>query len=176
MPITNIKFINYSDSQNLAIDKINHNFDEIIEAHGGSVGETGPTGDRGPIGLNGPIGQTGNTGPRGTRWFVQNTTPPGAAGVSYGDYWVDSNDSSIMVFSSTGWNYSGYNLTSTGSIFDDVESYFTAGGTGISVKMDQINPQNYTFVIADNLYRQKVLKIDLNHCSFQRHMYGKLHQ
>ena len=164
MPITNIKFINYSDSQNLAIDKINHNFDEIIEAHGGSVGETGPTGDRGPIGLNGPIGQTGNTGPRGTRWFVQNTTPPGAAGVSYGDYWVDSNDSSIKVFSSTGWNYSGYNLTSTGSIFDDVESYFTAGGTGISVKMDQINPQNYTFVIADKspqsgIINQKLAKL-----------------
>ena len=85
MPVTNIKFIDYSDGQNLAIDKINHNFDEIIEAHGGSVGETGPTGDRGPIGVNGPIGLTGNEGPRGTKWFVQNSTPPGAAGVSYGE-------------------------------------------------------------------------------------------
>ena len=161
MPITNIKFLNYSDDQNLAIDKINHNFDEIIEAHGGSVGETGPTGDRGPIGLNGPIGQTGNDGVRGTRWSVQSSLPSGSI---YGDYWVDSKDSSIKVFGATGWNNSGYNLSATGNIFDDVQSYFTAGGTGISVKMNQINPQNYTFVIADKspqsgIINQKLAKL-----------------
>jgi len=161
MPITNIKFINYSDDQDLAIDKINHNFDEIIEAHGGSVGETGPTGDRGPIGLNGPIGQTGNSGVRGTKWSVQSSLPSGSV---YGDYWVDSNDSSIKVFGVTGWINSGYNLSATGNIFDDVQSYFTAGGTGISVKMDQINPQNYTFVIADKspqsgIINQKLAKL-----------------
>ncbi len=154
MPLTNIKFINYSDGQNLAIDKINHNFDEIVESHGGSIGETGPSGDRGPIGNNGKIGPTGNDGPRGTRWFIQGiapSTPSGSGnGVVYGDYWVNNNDSQIYQFGPTGWNDTGYSLSSSGSIFDDVDSYFTSGGTGISVKLDQVTPENYTFIISDN--------------------------
>ena len=164
MPITNIKFIDYSDSQNFAIDKINHNFDEIVEFHGGSVGETGPTGDRGSIGLNGPIGPTGNSGQRGTKWFVQSSTPSGNAGVSYGDYWVDSGDSSIKLFSDSGWNNSGYTLSSDGNIFDDIQTYFTSGGTGISVKMDRTDPDKYTFVVADKspqsgIINQKLAKL-----------------
>ena len=147
MPITNIKGINYSDGQNLLIDKINHNFDEIVEAHGGSVGETGPSGDRGPIGNNGPIGITGNNGPRGTKWFVQSIFPPD--GAIYGDYWVDSDDGTINIFGHSGWSSTGYNLSSSGSLFGDAESYFTNGGTGVSVGFDQISPENYTFVISD---------------------------
>jgi hypothetical protein len=164
MPITNIKFIDYSDSQNFAIDKINHNFDEIVEFHGGSVGETGPTGDRGSIGLNGPIGPTGNSGQRGTKWFVQSSAPSGNAGVSYGDYWVDSGDSSIKLFSDSGWSNSGYSLSSDGNIFNDIQTYFTSGGTGISVKMDQIDPDKYTFVVSDKspqsgIINQKLAKL-----------------
>ena len=152
MPVTNIKFINYSDGQNLAIDKINHNFDEIVEAHGGSVGETGPSGDRGPIGNNGLIGPTGNDGPRGTKWFVQGGPGPSTTlgnPVVYGDYWVSNDDSLIYQFGPTGWNSTGYSLSSSGNIFNDVTSYFTNGGTGISVKFDQVSPENYTFIISD---------------------------
>jgi hypothetical protein len=153
MPVTNIKFINYNDQQNLAIDKINHNFDEIVEAHGGSVGETGPTGDRGAIGNNGAIGSTGNDGPRGTRWFVQDlepSTPFGSGNsVVYGDYWVNNNDSQIYQFGPSGWIDTGYSLSSSGNIFNDVDSYFTSGGTGISVKFNQTTPENCTFIVSD---------------------------
>ncbi len=154
MPITNIKFINYSDNQDLAIDKINNNFDEIVEAHGGSVGETGPTGDRGAIGRNGLVGSTGNDGPRGTRWFIQPepspSTPFGSSnGVVYGDYWVNNTDSQIYQFGPSGWIDTGYSLSSSGNIFNDVDSYFTSGGTGISVKFNQTTPENFTFVISD---------------------------
>ena len=153
MPVTNIRFINYSDGQNLAIDKINNNFDEIVESHGGSVGETGPSGDRGAIGSNGPIGSTGNDGPRGTRWFIQDLAPSSPFGsgnsVVYGDYWVNNTDSQIYQFGPSGWIDSGYSLSSSGNIFNDVDSYFTNGGTGISVKFDQPTPENCTFIISD---------------------------
>ncbi len=153
MPVTNIRFINYSDGQDLAIDKINNNFDEIVESHGGSVGETGPSGDRGAIGSNGPIGSTGNDGPRGTRWFIQDLAPSSPFGsgnsVVYGDYWVNNTDSQIYQFGPSGWIDSGYSLSSSGNIFNDVDSYFTSGGTGISVKFDQPTPENCTFIISD---------------------------
>jgi hypothetical protein len=150
MPITNIEFINYSDGQDLSIDKLNHNFDEVVEYHGGSIGETGPSGDRGPIGANGQIGPTGNQGQRGTRWFIQGGLPSGPGdSVIYGDYWVDSDDGTINIFGPSGWTDTGYNLSASGSLFSDIESNFTNGGTGVSVRLDQITPENYTFIISD---------------------------
>jgi hypothetical protein len=150
MPITNIEFINYSDGQDISIDKLNHNFDEVVEYHGGSIGETGPSGDRGPIGANGQIGPTGNQGQRGTRWFIQGGLPSGSGdSVIYGDYWVDSDDGTINIFGPSGWTDTGYNLSASGSLFSDIESNFTNGGTGVSVRLDQITPENYTFIISD---------------------------
>ena len=104
MPNKNISFLNYSDNQDELLDKINKNFDEIVELHGGSQGLTGPEGDKGPIGERGMIGKRGASGPRGTRWFVQNTQPAGTSNyVAEGDYWVDSNTGGIYIFTSSGW-------------------------------------------------------------------------
>ena len=69
MPNTNIQSLNYNDSQSSLIDKINNNFDEVVESHGGTKGNVGPTGPQGAIGEAGNRGPTGISGPRGNRWF-----------------------------------------------------------------------------------------------------------
>ena len=89
MPNINIQTLNYTDPQSVVIDGLNHNFDEIIEANGGSQGLFGPTGFAGPIGGRGPVGQPGATGIRGSRWYVQPTTPLQSTVVD-GDFWVNS--------------------------------------------------------------------------------------
>jgi hypothetical protein len=58
MPVTNIESLSYNDPQNLSVDKLNNNFDEIVELHGGTQGIFGPTGNRGEIGQSGEIGAT----------------------------------------------------------------------------------------------------------------------
>ena len=103
MPITNIQYLDYNDSQSDAIDKLNYNFDEIIEANGGTQGITGPVGDTGPAGSKGPAGNTGATGIRGNRWFVNLTRPSGSYNtVMEGDFWIDSNDGKIYIFNESG--------------------------------------------------------------------------
>jgi len=163
MPVTNIQSLNYGDSQSQIIDKINYNFDEIVEAHGGTQGITGPTGDVGPIGSRGPIGFTGGTGVRGTRWFVDLVQPSGTFNtVSEGDFWIDASDGRIFIFTESGWTNTGYTLASGGNIFKQEDSYFSSGGTGSAILFDQILPQNYLMIIADKVPESGVLNENLS--------------
>ena len=73
MPNTNIQSLNYSDDQSQIVSKLNNNFDEIVELHGGTQGTIGITGPRGAIGDIGNFGPTGISGGRGTRWFVSSS-------------------------------------------------------------------------------------------------------
>jgi hypothetical protein len=152
MPSTNIKTVLYSDTSNQIVDKINNNFDEIVELHGGTEGLLGPTGARGALGENGPVGSTGVSGPRGTRWFIQTISPSGYS--QEGDYWIDSDTSQIYQLETSGWNYTGYDINTTGSLFSYLSSAFIPtpgypGGTGISVGIDQILPQNFLYTLSD---------------------------
>ena len=73
MPIrVNLKELFPSDSQELAMDKLNFNFNKLLEL---GVGEVGPTGLTGPQGPAGPIGLTGATGQRGNTWLVDSGNP-----------------------------------------------------------------------------------------------------
>jgi hypothetical protein len=163
MPVTNIQSLNYGDSQSQSIDKINYNFDEIVEGHGGTQGITGPTGSDGPAGNRGPIGTQGATGVRGTRWFVDFTQPSGTYNaVVEGDFWIDSANGNIYTFTESGWDFTGYTLASGGNIFKDEDSYFTSGGTGSAILFDQILPQNYLFIIADKVPESGVLNENLS--------------
>ncbi len=159
MPNTNILALNYSDNQDQLIDKINNNFDEIVELHGGSEGLTGPTGPTGPMGEMGKLGPTGVSGPRGTRWFVNTTQPFGSGNfIMEGDYWVDSFSGEIYILTDTGWTDTGYNFNPTGSIFSQITSVYDTtlfptnpgGATGSAIVENQVIPSNYTFVIADD--------------------------
>jgi hypothetical protein len=158
MPITNLQFLNYSDPQSQFINKTNHNFDEVVEAHGGSLGTVGPTGSAGPIGIRGPIGPTGTTGARGNLWFVTGQyPPPGSVGVVEGDFWVNELGA-ILVFTQSGWTLSGYTLSRSGSVFQKNDlTLFSSGGTGSSIYLDQIFPGNYVFVLADKVPQANVL-------------------
>ena len=146
MANTNIKIINYSDTQDQMVDKLNNNFDEIVELHGGSRGNTGPTGPVGPIGERGAIGATGLEGPRGTRWFVSNTTP--SSNAQEGDYWIDANTSLVLQLFPTGWVSTGYNLNTLGSLFKSISTNYPSG-SGSSLQINQIIPENYLFVLSD---------------------------
>jgi len=165
MPITNIQFINYYDDQNQLVDKLNNNFDEVVEFHGGTEGNPGPTGERGPIGEKGKAGATGVSGPRGTRWFIKSTGPTGLGNfVSEGDYWINSTDSSIYIFNTTGWVDTGYDFNSIGSLFSLVSSTFTGytGVTGSSLIMNVPNPDKYTFVLSDNSPESSIINETLS--------------
>ena len=154
MPNTNIRSIDYSDNQSQIVDKLNNNFDEIVELHGGTIGTTGPTGPDGAIGERGAIGITGFTGTRGTRWFVSGVAPAGSA--QEGDYWIDSNSSLIYQLDPSGWNSTGYNIRTGGSLFSSVNSAYSTG-SGRAIQIDQVIPKNYLFVLADVTPESEVL-------------------
>ena len=150
MPNTNIQSLNYSDSQNQIVDKLNDNFDEIIEIHGGVQGNLGITGGDGAIGAAGDKGSTGITGPRGSRWFVRSSEPGGTGSYSVeGDYWVEISTSKIFIFTDTGWQYTGYNLASQDSLFRDVSYTGIGGSAGNAITENQNSPSLYTFVLGD---------------------------
>lgn len=150
MPITNIQYINNGDDESEFIDKVNHNFDEVIEAHGGSQGLIGPTGSIGAIGEIGYPGSTGVSGARGTRWFAQSGQPSGPGNtVMEGDFWVNTTTGEIYEFLESGWTDTGYSLTLDNAIFTSLQSSLISGGTGSSIALNQVLPVNYVFVLAD---------------------------
>lgn len=154
MPDTNIQLINYSDDQGQIIGKLNNNFDEVIELHGGTRGTIGPTGADGAIGERGPVGVTGFDGTRGTRWFVSGSSPAGSA--QEGDYWIDSSTSDIYQLNSTGWEATGYNIKTSGALFSSVNSAYSTG-SGRAIQINQVLPKNYLFVLADVAPESQVL-------------------
>jgi hypothetical protein len=162
MPNINIQTLNYTDPQSVVIDRLNHNFDEIIEANGGSQGLFGPTGFAGPIGGRGPVGPSGSAGIRGSRWYVQPTTPLQSTVVD-GDFWVNSLTGEINEFSESGWNFTGYTLAADGNIFLSSPSTYTSGATaGSSIMLDRILPDDYLFVVADKVPESGVLNENLS--------------
>jgi hypothetical protein len=160
MPLTNIKILNYSDNQSEFIDKVNYNFDDLVEAHGGSQGIMGPTGADGAIGDRGLPGISGSSGRRGNRWYIQPTSPFGSE-VSEGDFWIDS-AGDIRVLDSLGWSLTGYSIYGEGKIFESKDSYFNYGGTGQSVYMNQINGENYLMIVADRTSNSGILNENLS--------------
>ena len=73
MPIRiNLKEIFSSDPQEINVEKVNFNFNKLLEL---GIGTPGPIGTTGPQGPAGPIGLTGQQGPRGATWWVDNGLP-----------------------------------------------------------------------------------------------------
>ncbi len=145
MPNTNIQSLNYSDDQSQIVSKLNNNFDEIVELHGGTQGTIGITGPRGAIGDMGNFGPTGISGARGTRWFVSSSQPAGYA--QEGDYWIGTN-SYIYILESSGWNPTGYTIGNSDPLFS-LSDYSYSGGTGSAIQLNQVIPQNYLFILSD---------------------------
>jgi hypothetical protein len=90
MPIRiNLKEIFPSDPQEINVEKVNFNFNKLLEL---GVGTPGPIGSTGPQGPAGPIGLDGPQGIRGTTWWVDSNTPTTHTftGLLDGDLYLDN--------------------------------------------------------------------------------------
>lgn len=128
----NTKYIFRGESETEIINKINHNFNQILSF---SVGPNGQKGPKGPLGYPGPAGKKGVTGPTGQRGtiFSKNNTAPATGSSSPYDYWIDSSSSDYSVYSygitgSSDWVYSGYSLFSS-PYFDIFDKIIGPGGS-----------------------------------------------
>ena len=89
MPVRiNLKELFAADVQTIFTDKINYNFNKMLELGIGEIGErgiTGPGGSAGPGGIPGPTGQRGN------KWFVGAGDPNGQSftGLIDGDFYLE---------------------------------------------------------------------------------------
>lgn len=95
MPIRiNLKEVFSADSQVIAVDKINFNFNKLLEL---GIGEVGPQGIQGPQGAAGPIGPTGPTGESGSTWYVGIADPNTLTftGLLDGDFFLNTDDLTI---------------------------------------------------------------------------------
>ena len=150
MPIrVNLKEIFPSDPQEINVEKLNFNFNKLLEL---GVGSPGPIGLTGPQGPAGPIGLVGPQGDRGATWWVDSGDPNTLTftGLIDGDLYLDQTSTAFEVYQyddSTGtWN-------SVVSIAAIVNAYlstaapspFTTGPTGIPAS-------NTKFVIFNNAF------------------------
>jgi hypothetical protein len=98
MPIrVNLKEIFPSDPQEINVDKVNFNFNKLLELGVGSTGPIGLTGAQGPAG---PIGLTGPQGDRGATWWVDSGDPNTLTftGLIDGDLYLDQVSTSFQVY------------------------------------------------------------------------------
>ena len=105
------------DSQADVANKLNYNFNQIVNAGDGAYGPVGIPGAVGSYGATGITGPAGFQGQRGNFWFVQETGP--TAGVTGGDYWIDlANDCEVFEWIKSDGAYSwvsqGFLLSQSG--------------------------------------------------------------
>ena len=105
------------DSQADVANKLNYNFNQIVNAGDGAYGPVGIPGAVGSYGATGITGPAGFQGQRGNFWFVQETGP--TAGVTGGDYWIDlANDCEVFEWVKSDGAYSwvsqGFLLSQSG--------------------------------------------------------------
>ena len=105
------------DSQADVANKLNYNFNQIVNAGDGAYGPVGIPGAVGSYGATGITGPAGFQGQRGNFWFVQETGP--TAGVTGGDYWIDlTNDCEVFEWIKSDGAYSwvsqGFLLSQSG--------------------------------------------------------------
>lgn len=106
MPIrVNLKELFPADSQEISVDKINFNFNKLLEL---GIGEQGLIGLAGPLGSAGPIGAQGDDGVRGSQWYVDSAVDPNTLtfqDLLPGDLYLDSTNISIWQWDGTSWNF-----------------------------------------------------------------------
>jgi len=118
MAIINLKNIEFTDTDNIKLDKVNYNFDQLVSNGGGPQGPTGNVGQTGFQGVNGYQGPFGTTGFQGFQ---------GAQGTSGGDVWIalqgTGTDSSVIFPKHNLISFPNPPIVSVGFKEDDAE-YF----------------------------------------------------
>lgn len=106
MPIrVNLKELFPADSQEISVDKINFNFNKLLEL---GIGEQGIIGLTGPLGSAGPTGAQGEDGVRGSQWYVDSATDPNTLtfqDLLTGDLYLDSTNVSIWQWTGSTWTF-----------------------------------------------------------------------
>lgn len=103
MPIRiNLKEIFPSDPQEINVEKVNFNFNKLLEL---GIGTPGPIGLTGPQGPAGPIGLTGPQGIRGATWWVDSGVPTTHVfpGLLIGDLYLDNTSFNVWRWDGTAW-------------------------------------------------------------------------
>jgi len=152
MPNLTILNLTPGDSQQDIINKVNANFDALVSNGGGPEGPQGSIGEPGAIGPIGPKGDPGQQGTRGTKWFVDLSEPTGGPGneILEGDYWIDSTDNSIYVFTSGGWVDTGDDLQAE-ELFSVVTGISGPTGNRNAIVFSGAFPSNQTLVLSDSI-------------------------
>ncbi len=145
MPVRiNLKELFGSDSQTVTIDKLNFNFNKLLELGIGLEGIQGITGGTGSIG---PSGIKGDQGDKGNQWFVGTSDPNLTTfpGLMDEDFYVLSDNSQI-------WQYD--ELTDTWNIIVDlggiVNNYLNTAGTTFVRGFGEGSPQDSRYIVFPN--------------------------
>lgn len=142
MPIRiNLKELFGSDPQGVTVDKINFNFNKLLEL---GVGLPGPKGLTGPQGSTGPQGLTGPPGNRGTLWFIGTGTPNSQSftGLMDSDFYLDTTNSEIWQYDETAGTWSL--LIDFGDI---VNNYLISSGVSFVRGLGDSSPDDDRFIV-----------------------------
>lgn len=142
MPIRiNLKELIGSDSQGVTVDKLNFNFNKLLEL---GIGTAGPTGTTGSTGSAGPAGGVGPAGARGSLWFTGSGLPATGApttGILANDLYVDGDTGDQYKWDGTAWNI----VTDFGSIITTVLSTVTSVAFVRDLQLSGTNTRFITF-------------------------------
>jgi len=142
MPIRiNLKELFGSDPQGVTVDKINFNFNKLLEL---GVGLPGPKGLTGPQGAAGPQGLVGPQGIRGTYWFIGSGDPnfQTFTGLLDGDFYLDTLNSDIWQYDAGTDSWTA--LIDFGSV---INNYLLNFGTTFVRGLGQISPDDDRFIL-----------------------------
>jgi len=145
MPVRiNLKELFGSDSQEISIDKLNFNFNKLLELGIGLKGAPGITGGQGAIG---PAGVIGLKGDKGNQWFVGSGNPNSQVfpGLMDADFFANSDDSQI-------WQYDL--ATDNWGIIIDLENivvnYLSTSGTTFVRGYGEGSPDDSRYIVFPN--------------------------
>ena len=145
MPVRiNLKELFGSDSQTNTVEKLNFNFNKLLELGIGLQGARGITGGTGSIG---PSGIKGDQGDKGNQWFVGSSDPNITTfpGLMDEDFYVLTDNSQI-------WQYD--ELTNTWNVIVDlggiVNNYLNTAGTTFVRGFGEGSPQDSRYIMFPN--------------------------
>ena len=107
MPIRiNLKELFPADAQEITVDKLNFNFNKLLEL---GIGEQGLRGFSGVQGSPGPGGIPGPTGIRGNAWFLDAVYDPNTLTFTEplidGDFYLDSTTFTVWQYNGATWDF-----------------------------------------------------------------------
>jgi len=141
MPIRiNLKELFSADDQAITVDKINFNFNKLLDL---GIGDQGKRGFSGIEGAAGPVGIIGPEGIRGNAWFVD-IGDPGAPStfpdLLPGDFYLDSQSFAVWQYNGTGWDFL-FNLTSI------IDNYLSASPSPFNRGLGIGSPNDDRFIV-----------------------------